>query len=297
MKMSQQPIRDVMVGLFVKYIGALTAFIGFVLIKGYNSHKNLFWAKMGFVLLIIGGLTAVIGYLVGSKDALKVLEQDKRPPVIYLRSFEYEKSLLLKRIFSYVLYYGGYWQNVYTFEEIMSDIFSAFGPFIALGKPGEKLATPGAARTYVGQDEWQSIIRGWINESNFVIVQAGNTNSLLWEIDILVKRNLPKQTLIYIPLDVLKKNKEAFKNEALFFYEFREMINPILPKPLPEKLGETSFIWFDAVWNPIMLPYKKKSLYLYLREDITLKSRPYKNYVEYVNSLESVLSYLRSKTI
>jgi hypothetical protein len=49
-----------------------------------------------------------------------------------------------------------------TEEEQLAMVMNEIGPFIAIGRPGEQWPELGAARMYVGDDEWQATINNLI---------------------------------------------------------------------------------------------------------------------------------------
>src|SRR5205085_4609358 len=89
-----------------------------------------------------------------ARDAREVMGQDSRPPILYLRSFGDDKDP--------------------TCEDDLKSIVKAVGPFIAIGRPGERLQTPGADRMYVG-DEWQEVVTGLMREARLIIVRIGES--------------------------------------------------------------------------------------------------------------------------
>ena len=71
-------------------------------------------------------------------QALRVPIYDSRPHVLYLRSFQTDASTPFKVLAS----------GFTTEEEQLADVLRPLGEMVAIGRPGESLPTPGAARTY-----------------------------------------------------------------------------------------------------------------------------------------------------
>jgi len=46
-----------------------------------------------------------------------------------------------------------------TFERVVEDQLSPFGPFVAIGRPEEPLSPLGAARDYVPDSDWQDEVQ------------------------------------------------------------------------------------------------------------------------------------------
>lgn len=102
---------------------------------------------------------------------------DDRPPVLYLRSFNDEGP---DQEFTV-----GSWGDE-RLEEVVQNAAALIGPFIAIGKPGEPLPLLGAARDYVGDDQWRAHVREGLAEAKLAVLLLGNTEGLNEEIGMLV---------------------------------------------------------------------------------------------------------------
>lgn len=63
-------------------------------------------------------------------------------------------------------------------EEAVSAQLSAWGPFIAIGQPGEELPDLGTFRAYFKDDEWQKAIVNWVCDCKLVVRILGMTDSV-----------------------------------------------------------------------------------------------------------------------
>ncbi len=190
-----------------------------------------------------------------------VLVEDTRPPVLYLRSFNDEED---DSRFGRFLRPGDHdiahstpaWGP--REQDAMAPIMSEIGPYVAIGKPRELLPELGAARAYVSDDEWQAKIREWMTRARLVIVRAGATEGLRWEVGELVSHVKPMQVLVILP------------PKAEHYEAFRTWANHVLPSPLPHSAPKERLIIFDKAWRPIMLPARrtiKKSLTPYFEQN------------------------------
>ena len=50
-----------------------------------------------------------------------------------------------------------------TPEEELAGILRCFGPFVAIGRPGEEVSEIGAARMYVEDDDWEVVVSDLLN--------------------------------------------------------------------------------------------------------------------------------------
>jgi len=76
---------------------------------------------------------------------------------------------------------------------------SQFGPFIAIGRPGEQFATLGAAREYLSDQKWQGRVLELIPKCRVIILLVGTTGGLGWEMDQLVRFNMLHKLILLLP--------------------------------------------------------------------------------------------------
>ena len=93
-------------------------------------------------------------------SARELLASDIRSPVLYLRSFQADSKAdqAMQGLASAQLLPMTFPQNVATEEEQIAQVMSEFGPFVAIGRPGEQLPQLGAARMYATAETWQGVI-------------------------------------------------------------------------------------------------------------------------------------------
>lgn len=114
-------------------------------------------------------------------------------------------------------------------EEEMTKAFEPIGPMIAIGNPkrAESLPETGAVRAYV-DERWKSAVLNYMDMARLVVVRAGISPSLDWEIKTAVKLHRSKLILL-IPFK--KKEYDQFREHARKEHLF--------PKRLPEHPGHT----------------------------------------------------------
>ncbi len=120
-----------------------------------------------------------------------VLAQDRRPPVLYLRSFRdddathtgFERFLL--RV------------NYRSEEEELAATFAEVGPLVAVGRPGEALPHLGAARFYFRDDEWKERVAELMAGASVVLLRVGGSRGLIWELERALS-TLPPQKLVLL---------------------------------------------------------------------------------------------------
>jgi hypothetical protein len=119
----------------------------------------------------------------------QVLEEDKRPSVLYLRPFDREEEPFAAplneecRQLGVPVRHPSRWRQAVTFEEYFAkEVTEKIGPFIALGNPYDYLPPAGAARTYIEDDGWQDVFRTMSHESACILMAPGRSDNLRWEL-------------------------------------------------------------------------------------------------------------------
>ena len=123
----------------------------------------------------------------------EIILKDK-PPVLLLRSFTDDvagipPNMLIPRLI----------RRRKRLEETIGEQLTGAGPFVAIGRPGEQLPQLGASRLYVGDSEWQAVVQSYIAQSDLVIVIAGKTHWVQWELANVLKQDRIAGLLIVFP--------------------------------------------------------------------------------------------------
>ena len=111
---------------------------------------------------------------------------DDRPDVLYLRCFHADA------------FRPGPVLRFHTDEIDLALAVGPLGDLIAIGRPGESLPTPGAARLYSPQDEWQNTVCQQMRVARLVIIRAGQGDGLLWECEEAFRMLSPRQLVILV---------------------------------------------------------------------------------------------------
>jgi hypothetical protein len=119
-----------------------------------------------------------------------IILKDK-PPVLLLRSFVDDvagipPNALIPRLL---------WRRKRLEETIGAELTRA-GPFVAIGKPGERLPQIGAHRLYVGDADWQNVVTSYIARAEPIILIAGKTTWVQWELANIVALGRMNRLLI-----------------------------------------------------------------------------------------------------
>ncbi|MEL6317437.1 MAG: hypothetical protein AAFR16_07335, partial [Pseudomonadota bacterium] len=155
-------------------------------------------AGLGVLLLPLAALILGLGRRLSQPDAGRLLEADARAPVLLLRSFKDDAATLSSRNALKRLLYLGLYGRV-RLEAAIADELARLGPFIAVGQPGETLPALGAARAYFSDDEWRDAVRDWIAKARLIVVIAGTTRWVAWELEQIQAAGKLDATVLLIP--------------------------------------------------------------------------------------------------
>jgi hypothetical protein len=219
---------------------------------GAETAAGIFGLYGGFLVFALLG-TRCFAYAkrFDAAPASAVFSQDSRPPVVYLRSFADDSKAANRLGLAADL-------KVDSEEGEIAEIVRSVGPLVAIGRPGEELSYYGAARIYVGDGDWHEHVRKLLSQAKLVIVRAGETAGLSWEIGECAKTVEPRRLIILVPL-----SRRGYE-------DFRAIAAPLFPCRLPEytgrRVGETTLraiVYFDADWDPHLVPIINESYLSY----------------------------------
>lgn len=219
---------------------------------GLGETETSIFVLMGGLLIfvILGARCLAHAKRFEACPASEVLAKDTRPPVLYLRSFGDDPKAAQRASMA------GFSFN--TEEGEIAEIVKSIGPLVAIGRPDEELSYFGAARVYVGAGDWQERVRELLSQARLVIIRAGETAGLSWELEQCAKVVRPERLIILIPFSRRRYEEFCLKSANSF------------PRGLPEYAGrrvnETTIravLYFDADWTPHLLPISKEGYLSY----------------------------------
>jgi hypothetical protein len=187
----------------------------------------------GALTVTLTAAVVTLGRRLKSQTLESILERDKRPPVVYLRPFKTDQQraspLARKR-----------------YEQVLARPFRKVGPFVAVGDPTERLPQLGAARTYADDVEWTDTVADLTARAGVIVLQAGQSEGLGWEIEHVLGLHQPERVLVALP--VQGSRGEPTREEA--YNAFRRAFGHLFPRPLPPTIGTSRVLSFEADWTP-----------------------------------------------
>jgi hypothetical protein len=145
------------------------------------------------------GQISVLGYLLLLKakayfqvDADALLAVDKRRPILFLRWFKDDQRINLTSARSIL---------DFSLEVRLSNHFTYFGPFVAIGSPKVKDNVPelGAARVSLSDAEWQPRVMDWMQKARIIVMYAGRGQWQTWELARVVNTEQTPKLILMFP--------------------------------------------------------------------------------------------------
>ena len=198
-------------------------------------------AGLGFFSLIY--IAAVRRLLdLGSRflavGAQELLDQDQRPPVLYLRSFAADRKISFA-------------------ERVLAEMLAKLGPVVAIGRPDEIVPRLGAARLYVPEADWQRTVSLLLERSRLVLLVAGRTPGLNWEIQECRRLVPPDKLIVVVPNDAdgfrIFADLLGTVVESQIGFCFVEPRLAFKPSRHRHFLADSGLISFDDVFSPFMI--------------------------------------------
>lgn len=173
-------------------VGSVLIVMGLVLIlvAAFRDpgHAGFLYAPL---YLVVGPALLMLARGCFEPIADDLLSTDNRPPIVFLRAFADDETANPLNLRSSLL--------DFSIEDRLAAHFNAFGPFVAIGAPGKKNPTIGAARAFLSDAEWQARVKGWIDRASAILWSAGGTTWVFWELEQIINAGKVGQLIIVFP--------------------------------------------------------------------------------------------------
>jgi len=181
----KQPWKSATIGYIFRVLAIPLAIIVMVFAQQLlNDSMPLTSTRNNMMAGLLGIAVGVGLWRYGSRHlqpgADEILANDPRPPILYLRSFANETL-------------------VGEEEEAIARALEDVGPLVAVGRPGERLPPLGAARMYLTDDSWQGKVEEQMDRARIILVAAGDTPGLGWELRQCAQLADPTKLVIMVP--------------------------------------------------------------------------------------------------
>ena len=162
---------------------------------------------------------------------------DRRPYVLYLRSFKEEVTTS-----RFVPRFG-----LLTEEQHLSHALGGLGPLLAIGMPGEPLPQLGANRVMVDEAHWRSVVIGWIRRASLIVLRVGNTPSFWWEVRQVFRLADPTKVIFVAPHG--RARYEEFANALERLRPGGVNMPSYVAAATESGVSIAGFVAFDVVWQ------------------------------------------------
>src|SRR5262245_29595166 len=206
------------------------------------SEAPLLWIG-AFVIGGIGMVLIGVGRKIFAARAVEQIRGDTRPPTLLLRSFADDEMIVPGQS----PFKGGVCMAPFggmdeTLEQQTARVFSAAGPVIAIGRPGERLPPLGFGRMWVRHDRWKQVVQCVLPECRRVIMFLGDVkgrDGLEWEVNQVFTHCRSEQVILIVP-PVGETDVQAR------WEKYRERLGKRLPDYLPNAAAVTFGEGWDA---------------------------------------------------
>lgn len=220
-------------GTLLSLISIISLFVFiFLLVKTWiNSNIKTAYENSKVFMMLFSTLLPISHYFLnykkffGRKRIEDLVKQDKRAPVLFIRSFLIDTDPFFwgninkksNQVSSDLIIFGD--QNLsgnLTFQQyFVKSIEENIGPLIGLGDPSRYLPLEGLNASYYNDDNWQDAFKEWVDKAACIISIPGNTEGLKFELNYILTNNLADHFFVFTPPKIgrnnLQKNKKFIK--------------------------------------------------------------------------------------
>ncbi len=161
---------------------------------------------------LLGTLLTRRARSLAARSAAKRLNQDKRPPILFLRSFEDDQVTLMPPRRTPMRFALGGLRPPKPVDILLLEEFLDRAPARALGRPGEKVPPFGALRDYLTDEKWRARVRELAEAALAIVIVFDTTisDSVSWELSTLANNpQLRAKTVFAVHPDVPANERAA----------------------------------------------------------------------------------------
>lgn len=189
------------VGVAILSVVAGTAALVWAVVSELHGRGVLAWLLLmmfGLATFAVAEMATTLGRrrVAASQEARFGMRTGDRD-TLFLRSFD-DDSMRLRSINPHVGIFSLFSGLSVRFEELCASMMSK-SPLIAIGRPGESVPELGAVRTYVSDDQWQEAVEETAKRVGSIVMVAGVSNGLAWELERIREWDLARRTTVFLP--------------------------------------------------------------------------------------------------
>ena len=159
-------------------------------------------------------------------SANELIASDARKPVLFLRAFADDQVELPAASLGFLGTLLSLGRHRKTFDELLVEEGTLYGPVVALGNPKDKVPPYGVARGYFQNAEWKKAVSDLARDSALIVLCIDDTESVWWEVEHIFQNGYADKTLFVLP----PKHRSVAQDKSLL---------PRLVQQLPSVPGAT----------------------------------------------------------
>ncbi len=173
----------------------------------------------------------------------------RRPQILYLRPFLVDQVDRHNRA-------GHHEVFPKTTVERMQRCLRPIADLVSVGNPTDRLPPLGTNLVYP-PGAWQDVVRELTSNADIVILPtyliSEHASGFDWEVEHVVGLGAPDRVLLLLTPPGIYRALTPQQKEP--YAAFRDRFSPLFPRGLPDTIGTTNVLYFDANWTPRMLAY------------------------------------------
>lgn len=246
---------------------AITAGLFTAVAVGWALWDAGLWNSRWWHLLVAGTTLVALLESFERRASNQVMggPSDLRPPyVLYLRAFTTD-AVPMVSVRTHGLASLGLARTGVALDTWLRDaVASHIGELVTLGDPTDVVPPEGARRAYVGDSEWQTVVRRMMEESTAIILEPGDSPAVTWELNQIVEADALRRTFIVTTPATQVRTRPwhwLVRLAGLPSGDWSSLARSLTdagldPGPDP---GPGSLIAFDSAQSPITLVRKAQS--------------------------------------
>jgi hypothetical protein len=140
-----------------------------------------------------------------------LIASDTRKPVLFLRAFADDQVELPAASLGFLGTLLSLGRHRKTFDELLVEEGTLYGPVVALGNPKDKVPPYGVARGYFHNTEWKKAVSDLARDSVLIVLWIDDTESVWWEVEHIFQNGYADKTLFVLP----PKHRFADKDKTM----------------------------------------------------------------------------------
>jgi hypothetical protein len=123
---------------------------------------------------------------------------DRRPPVLFLRSFRDDLVPLAAPKAGFVYRLFNYTERNKSLDQLLLEEGTALGPVVALGDPRDTVPPYGAARGYAKHRDWRRMVADLMEAAAAIVICVDDTENLWWEMGHVSENKYLNKSLLLL---------------------------------------------------------------------------------------------------